>query len=223
MRISDYFEMSAYNSVVKHYGNNGYIARPTNLIKGTFRYKLSPTGYPENFSHFEVVKTYTSRKGNIKKFTFEIHHNLAVASSISKGLYVTPDIAVIKQNSIQRLNDRRYFFSGKRVYCYVENNALQTFCEVKNLNPFPELLFNYIGLLNEIKNDVFQKNHSVKRPKHIAPSLMLSGGGNYHVNRIRKALTRRYAINIFFGLFYRPSQPYSTRYSSNVINIGTSF
>lgn len=219
-RISDYFEMSSYNSVVKFYENNGYKVIPKNLINNEFKYKLSPAGYPSNFSFFEVSKEYSYKKSK-KVFIFEIHHNIAVQSAINKRLYVTPDIAIVSKNSIKELKDSRYFFSGSRSYYYVPNRNLQTFCEVKNFIPFPELLFNFVGLLQELKRDVFRKNCSSKNPKHIAPSMMLSGGGNYHTNLIRDDLMNRYNTNLFFSLFYSRSQPYSKQKMSHVKKIGT--
>ncbi len=219
-RISDYFEMSAYNSVVKHYDNNGYSITINNLIDGKFKYKLSPAGYPSNFSYFTAQKTYTY-KGTVTNHIFEIHHNLTVASGRSSGIYVTPDISIINQGTITNLTDPKYFFSGSRKYCYVDNSNLKSFCEVKNLNPFPELLFSFIGLLNELKPKVFDGQTLKTKPYHIAPSLMLSGGGNYHVREIKKQLLDRYNINIFYGLFYSHSQAYSARNSANVIKIGS--
>ncbi len=221
-RISDYFEMSNYNSIVKFYENNGYTVSPQNLINNEFRYKLSPAGYPNNFSYFEISKKYIYKKCQ-QKFDFEIHHNVAVQSAINNNLYVTPDISIISKGSIKELKDPRYFFSGSRSYYYIPNKNLQTFCEVKNFNPFPELLFNFIGLLQELKNEIVQKNHSDKKPKHIAPSMMISGGGNYHTNLIRKDIMNRYKTNIFFGLFYSRNQPYSRIKMSKVIKIGSIF
>lgn len=220
-RIGDYFEMSAYNSIVKFYENNGFDINIKNLIDGYFKYKLSPTGYPHNFSYFEIAKIYNYRNKKIKRYIFEIHHNVAIESGIENGLFVTPDICVINKDSISELKNSKYFFSGSRSYYYVKNKELQTFCEVKNLNPFPELLFNFIGLLNELKLDVFQNSISSKRPKHIAPSLMLSGGGNFHTRKIKDSLMNRYYINVFFGLFFKKSQPYSISNMGNVNKIGT--
>jgi len=220
-RISDYFEMSAYNSIVRFYENNGYHVQAVNLFNGSFKYKLSPTGYPERFSYFVVQKEYNFRGGKKHKYEFEIHHNLAVESSIDKGIYTTPDISVISKGGIKSLRDYRYFFSGHRAYYYACTESLQTFCEVKNLNPFPELLFNFTGLVSEIMNEVFLGKESNSRPKHIGPSLMLSGNGNYHTRKIQKTLTDRLAINIFFGLFFKAAQPFSRYYSKRVIKIGS--
>ncbi len=63
-KISQYFEMSAYNSIVKYYETNGYKVTIKNLVDNKFRYKLSPTGYPFNFSYFEVSKIYYYKKNH---------------------------------------------------------------------------------------------------------------------------------------------------------------
>lgn len=219
-RISEYFEMSCYNSIVKFYENNGYNVTTVNLINNEFKYKLSPAGYPHNFSYFKITKRYNYKKSS-KVFHFEIHHNLAVQSSVNKKLFVTPDTSIISQDSIKELKDPRYFFSGSRSYYYVPSDSLQTFCEVKNYNPFPELLFNFIGLLQELKHDLFLSNYSYKNPKHIAPAMMISGGGNYHSRLIKEDLTTRYKINIFFSLFYSRNKPYSQKKTSSVNKIGS--
>ncbi|MBK9504392.1 MAG: hypothetical protein IPO03_03315 [Bacteroidetes bacterium] len=84
-----------------------------------------------------------------------------------------------------------------------------TFCEVKQFNPFPELLFNFIGVLNELKME-YMTNHSVKLPTdHIAPSLMISGKPNRQTIRIKESLEGRYCINIIYDLFYSATFTFS--------------
>lgn len=212
-RISDYFEMTAYNSIVKYYQNNNFIVKVQNQFNNEFRYKLSPKGYPNNFSYFQITKNYQN-----KSFQYEIHHNLAIESARSKEIFTTPDISVIKLNSIKRDDN---FYLGDNGYYYVPNDCLITFCEVKNFTPFPELLFNYIGTLNELHINSFNKNLSTQRPYHIAPSLLISGSGNFHTNRIKDELESRYYINIFFSLFYKKAQIYSKNNKANVKTIGT--
>ena len=92
---------------------------------------------------------------------------------------------------------------------------------MKNYNPFPTLIFSFIGLLNELKNDVFSNNPSKKRPKHIAPSLIISGSGNYHTRKIRENLILRYPINIFYSQFGYGPRPYSRKVGLKIIKIGT--
>lgn len=56
-------------------------------------------------------------------------------------------------------------------FSYVENRDLMTFCEVKHLNPFPGILFNFIGVLNELKVEYMIDNGVNHSTDHIAPSL----------------------------------------------------
>lgn len=201
-RISDYFEMSCYNQVVRFYEKKDYQLEVKNLIANKFKYKLSPNGYPENFSFFEV-KYYEQIGEKEKESYFEIHHNLTIQSSFQEDIYLTPDIAIINKDSIISDEDHYLVKNSKKKFCYVSNSDLQTFCEVKNFNPFPELLFNFIGLYNELKKSAIEEGgtSNVELPKHLAPSLMISGKGNLHADRIKESLENRYAINIFFDLF----------------------
>ena len=96
-----------------------------------------------------------------------------------------------------------------------------TIFEVKNFNPFPELLFNFIGIINELKPEALSNTMPSKNPKHLAPSLMISGSGNFHTIKIKKSLTSRYQINLIFGLFYAKSQPYSKKNKSSLNHVGT--
>lgn len=42
-RISDYFEMSCYNLVIRYYEKKGYELKVQNLQGGKFKFKCSPT------------------------------------------------------------------------------------------------------------------------------------------------------------------------------------
>ncbi len=77
-----------------------------------------------------------------------------------------------------------------------------SFCEVKNFHPFPELLFNFIGVLNELKMDYMVDNGQSTDTQHIAPSLMISGKQNKQTKRIKESLENRYCVNIIYDLFY---------------------
>ncbi len=215
-RISEYFEMSAYNSVVQFYQNTGYDVEVKNLINDEFRYKLSPSGYPQNFSYFQVSRTYKTKETFIQ-LIYEVHHNLAVESARSKGIFTTPDVCVIKKDSLLRDDD---FYLRNSGFYYVPNDKLVTFAEAKNINPFPELLFGFIGILNELSLSSFSNSYCRSRPYHIAPSLMISGTGNFHAKKIQAELERRYWINIFFALFYRKSQPYTKSNRSRIRKTG---
>lgn len=200
-RISDYFEMSCFNHIVRFYILNGYTLSVQNLITGKYRYKCTPSGIQSNFSHFEAIK-----KINKRIYKFEIHHNLAVQSSQDKFIFTTPDISIIKKGKVKYSTE---YYDTKTTFSYVENNNLMTFCEVKQFNPFPELLFNFIGVLNEIKKDYLNDNGINHNPSHIAPSLMISGKPNKQTKRIKSSLESRYCINIIYDLFYSGNETFS--------------
>ena len=196
-RISDYFEMCCFNYIVRFYQNTGFEISVQNLIDGKYRYKCSAQGVISNFSYFKVKKT-------IRKidYIYDIHHNLAVQSYHNKKIYTTPDIIIVNENKVEE-DDEHY--SGKKRFCFIPNSEIQTFCEVKQFNPFPELLFNFIGTVNELKNELienFRLNpNEYTNTFHLAPSLMISGKSNEHAERIRASLQERYNINILYDLF----------------------
>jgi len=213
-RFSDYFEMLVFNLVVDFYQQQGFEVNVQNLTGGTFFYKLSPKGNPQKFSWFSVEKKYQTITES-----FEIHHNLAVETTLAGPLFVTPDVVVINSNSITHIPDKRYY---KTAYFYVPNKYLQTFFEVKNLTPFPELLFNYIGLFYSLRSDLFDgKPPKTRNPRHLAPSLVLSGPGNYHTNLIRSTLSDKFSVNIFFNLFCNPDKLTSKKHILDIHKIGT--
>lgn len=193
-RTSDYFEMTCYNYIIRFYENNGFDISVEGLQAGKYRYKCSPSGIQSNFSYFIV-----SRKEGKRTKKFEIQHNLAVQSSQDKEVFTTPDIAIIKKGKVKYT---REYYDTKTTFSFVENKNLVTFCEVKQFNPFPELLFNFIGVLNELKKEYMINNGENHNPEHIAPSLMISGKSNKQTNRIKKSLEGRYCINIFYDLFF---------------------
>ncbi len=212
-RTSDYFEMTCYNYIIRFYEISGFEVSVQNLQAGKYRYKCSPSGIQSNFSHFLV-----SKKGNKRKMSFEIQHNLAVQSSQDKEIFTTPDIAIIKKGKVKYTKE---YYDTKTTFSYVENKNFMSFCEVKQFNPFPELLFNFIGVLNELKKEYMNNEGKNHNPAHIAPSLMISGKPNKQTIRIRKSLESRYCINIFYDLFYNARFTFSKGNLNEIRNTGT--
>jgi len=200
-RTSDYFEMTCFNYIVRFYELNGFKLEPKNLQAGKYRYKCSPAGIQSNFSHFEA-----SIELEQMNFFYEIQHNLAVQSSHDIKIFTSPDISIIKKGSVRY---SKTYYDTKTTFSFVENVDLMTFCEVKQFNPFPELLFNFIGVLNELKKEYMTDNGLKLTPDHIAPSLMISGKPNKQANNIKVSLEDRYCINIIFDLFYTATFTFS--------------
>jgi hypothetical protein len=211
-RISDYFEMSCFNLIVKFYELKGYSIKIKNLQNKQYRYKCSPAGLQENFSYFEVSN---SIHGKLTKF--EIQHNLAVQSSHDKDIFTTPDIVVIKSRKIKTVST---YYSTKRRFCFIENKNLISFFEVKQFNPFPELLFNFIGVLNELKKEYISDEGISESSEHLAPSLMISGKSNKQTDNIKNSLEKRYCINIIFDLFHSSAKVFGKTTISRLRLIG---
>lgn len=211
-RISDYFEMSCFNHIVHYYELNDYVITIENLQNGKYRYKCSTSGNQINFSHFNATK-----QTDNQIYEFEIQHNLAVQSSYDSEIFTTPDIAVIEKGKVKSKTD---YYESKRVFSYVENINLQSFCEVKQFNPFPELIFNFIGIVNELKHEILTDTAEQIEPIQIAPSLMISGKPNKQTQKIKESLEKRYCINIIFDLFYSGTDTFSKKKVMNLRRVG---
>lgn len=207
-RISDFFEMSCFNYIVRFYEVSGYEVRIENLIAGEYRYKCSTSGIQNNFSNFLARKTYEGTD-----FEFEIQHNLAVQSSHDKELFTTPDICVIKRGKAKTTTE---YYDSKKRFSFVTNKNLITFFEVKHFNPFPELVFNFIGTINELRKEIITNSANEMKPIHLAPSLFTSGKPNKQTIRIKSSLEKRYCINIIYDVFFSGISTFSRKNIKNL-------
>jgi hypothetical protein len=107
-----------------------------------------------------------------------------------------------------------------RKFYFIPNESLISFAEAKHYNPSPEMIINFIGIVNELMPSLLENPNTHSRPAHIAPSLMVSGkGGGYHTYIIKRSLQSRYSVNIFLGVFSSPAQIYSKYRRGAVITI----
>lgn len=198
-RISDYFEMSCFNMIVRYYENKGFTPSVENLKDNKFRFKCSPSGLLENFSYIRLTN------GSL---SYRIYHNASVQSAHDADVFTTPDIVVAKDTDPSITTD---YYKTKRRFSYLINSEMITFCEAKHLMPFPELIISFIGTVNELKPSCLKSgNGKRKESAHIAPSLMMSGCLSKPTTIIAKSLHRRYFVNIFSDLFM---EPYKTAFS----------
>lgn len=218
-RTSSFFELAAYNDLVKFYETNGYTVSPQNLKGMTkqFVYALSPSAKPSNCSYFSAEKSYQ----NGDAFVFEIRHNLRIQSAHDPEIFVSPDYSVIEKNSIISTRIPHYY-NGKIDYFYVASKDVKTFAETKHYPPSPELVLNFVGLINELMPGLMAGQFPRKKPKHCGPSLFISGVGNVHLSKIKDSLGTRYKANIFMGLFAFPTQVHSASNQANIHKIGSS-
>ncbi len=195
-KISDYFEISCYNMIIKYYEHRGYKMQVRNLKGGKFKYKCSPNGHLENFSYFCAM----IHNGGNSEDVFYIFHNATVQSAHDKKVFTSPDIVVSKVDKSRYTDDH---YQTKMKLSYLPNADVITFCEAKHLSPFPELMLNFIGTVNELKPLCLTEN-GYDTVDHIAPSLMMSGSESKPCKTIRESLERRYFVNFFDNMFNNP-------------------
>ncbi len=193
-RISDYFEMTCYNLVIRYYEKKGYELEVQNLQGGKFKFKCSPTGLIKNFSYFKASK---KRDQGIDEVVY-IYHNATAQSAFDKKVFTTPDIVVSNSNTPAETKD---YYTTKKTLSYIPRESLVSFCEAKHLTPFPELMLNFIGTVHELKPDCVDDNKEHPDSDHIAPSLMMSGTFGRPTRRIQHSFEKRYYVNFFDNLF----------------------
>lgn len=202
-RMSDYYEMSAYNEIVRYYKHKKYDVMPLNLKNGEFKYRLSPTALKDTCSYFSATKK-AGRWDDAVTISLEIHHNLRIQSACDKHLFYNADIAVCYYGGTKSMRE------NGRQKDFICNERLISFFEVKNLVPFPEILFNFSGLLLEFLPKFISGEVSVSEldtysavdNKHICPGMFFSGSVNDNTKRIILALKNRYNHNFILGLAY---------------------
>jgi len=129
-----------------------------------------------------------------------------VQSSQDKELFTNLDIVVILSNTCKYSTD---YYDTKKTFSYVNNVDLISFFEVKHFNPYPELVFNFMGVVNELRKDIIDGKAQKYLPQHLAPSLMVSGKPNKQTARIRLSLQKRYSINIIYDMFYNGASTFA--------------
>ena len=186
-RISSLVEIAVYNSIVDYYKREGYTLVGENLgPKKSFRYKLTASGLAENYSFF------TARKGSE---LFHLLHNISIQSAHHDHMYFTADVVIAdkKGATTQKLK------SGRR-HSFVARQNLITFAEVKHLNPFPEVLYNFMGLILEFAPALIHKTCIIgDSGGKLCPIIAFTGPGSAHTELIQQELSKRYGVNIVFS------------------------
>ncbi|MFV8834749.1 hypothetical protein ACNSTU_07250 [Aquisalimonas sp. APHAB1-3] len=202
--MSDLFEMSVYNDAVKFYRRKKYTIHAKNVMRdGTFKYKLSTSGLNENFSYFLAEKF----KNGEAVDSVDIHHNIKIQSSHDPHIYFSADVSVtIKDGAVTEKQ------KNKKAHSFIPSGNLITFFEVKNMNPFPEVLFSFSGIIYEIKPEFLLDPSALDidcGKKHLTPCLVFSGAGGKHVESVCEKLGERYGCNIIRGLFANKGKIYA--------------
>lgn len=219
-RTSAFFEVAVYNDLVAYYASHGFSVTPRDLSVTSsgaqFVYAMSPSANPSKCSFFEVVKAY--KRG--QTHSYEVRHNVRIQSAHDPAVFVSPDYAVLKPGALQSVRLKHYY-NGKVDYHFVPASSVLTFAETKHYMPSPELILNFVGIVNELKPDLLAKKYPSVRPFHFSPTLFVSGAGSFHTKAIQASLSSRYNINVLLGLFVRPTQLYAKRNRSKICKVGS--
>lgn len=188
-RMSGFVEVAVYNSIASYYKSIGYALKARNLgPKRSFKYKLSANGLEENFSFFTATHPDTGD-------CVCILHNTKLQSAYHEHLYYTPDVSVTLGKGAVTASLK----SGTR-HTFIRNDCLLTFIEVKHLNPFPEALFSFSGLVLEFMPGFIKGEITIdKNAIHLAPVVVFTGMPSDHAELIKKELAGRYNFNIIYG------------------------
>lgn len=189
-KIAYFCQMTAYNAYVRYYRDElGWSVFVKQTKNDKFRYKLQPTGNPHNYSFFEL-----SKDGE----TIWVLNNVQVESAHDAWHFFAPDIVVSRAASIisHKAAIARKVGYERTVYS-VKNADLVTFGEVKNIAPYPELLFSFQGLVFELMPEVFFNRMPLRASAdHPAPALLCSFEGSRHAKIVLHTLESRFRVNV---------------------------
>jgi hypothetical protein len=193
-QLSAAFEIGTLHALLKFYASQGYVLTPQNLIEGSeYRYLTSPSGNPANFSFVQAV----GADGE-----FEIRQQVRVQSHVDEDIAFTPDIVVLLKGAAIDDSKRVDYASGKRPYYRVASSSVVAAHECKSMNPFPELLVSFIGMLVAAHEwypagPGFQYTH---QDGHLGPTLFVGGTARSIHLRMIGAMQKAYRLNIICGL-----------------------
>lgn len=193
-QLSAAFEIGSLHALLRFYEAQGYRLEPRNLTdEGEYRYLTSPSGNPANFSWVEA----TGPDGE-----FEIRQQVRVQSHIDEDIAFTPDIVVLLKGTAVEDSRREEYASGRRPYYRVKSSSVVAAHECKSMNPFPELMVSFIGMLVSAHEwypdgDRYRHTHD---DGHLGPTLFVGGTArNLHLRMI-SAMQKAYHMNIICGL-----------------------
>jgi hypothetical protein len=192
-QVSASFEIGCFHALSEFYAKN-FAVTPVGLTPdGEYRYLTSPTGNPANFSY---LKLRSDRED------FELRQQVRIRSHLHPDIAFTPDLVVLTDGAnVESAKDKDYA-SGKRSFYFVDSSSVIAAHECKSLNPFPELLVGFIGMLvaaHEWLAGPANVTRSKKGP-HLAPTLFVGGFARALHTRMIAALERTYPMNVVVGL-----------------------
>lgn len=193
-QLSAAFEIGSLHALLKFYESQGYKLEAKNLSdNGEYRYLTTPSGNPSNFSYVLA----SGQDGE-----FEIRQQVRVQSHINEHIAFTPDIVVLVKGAA--IDDAKHpeYANGKRPFYRVSSASVVAAHECKSMNPFPELLVGFIGML-VAAHQWYPDGEGYKHTNeegHLAPTLFVGGTARALHLRMIQAMQNAYRMNILCGL-----------------------
>ena len=192
--LSAAFEIGSLHALLRYYESQQYVLEPANLTaNGEYRYLTSPSGNPANFS-------YVRARG--PDGVFEVRQQVRVESHVDERICFTPDIIVMIAGTDIKSSKNKNYASGKRSFFRVSSSEIVAAHECKSMNPFPELIVSFIGML-VVAHEWYPNGNAVQLTKgrgHLAPTLFVGGTARGLHLRMITAMQESYAMNIVCGL-----------------------
>lgn len=192
------FEVGCLIALIDFYCTAGLTAQVQNLqnedSSGTayFRYHTTPNGNPHNFSWILL------RHGDE---TFQVRQQVRIQSHLDPDIRFTPDIVVLRSTSeYLAAKDPDYAGGKRRLFCVAASDVIAAH-ECKSMQPFPELLVSFVGML--VAAHPWLPNGSfLQAPDaiHLAPTLFVGGTARGLDRRMVAALCKVYPMNAILGL-----------------------
>jgi len=191
--LSASFEIGCFHTLTDFYEKFSKLTL-RNLIDGKYRYLTTPNGNPVNFSYVE---------GLAGKELFVIRQQVRIKSHLAEDVAFTPDIVVIKKNAEITGELDPDYASGKRKFFFVNSSDVIAAHECKSINPFPELLVSFVGMLVAAHTWLLSPTDRSKvniSGIHLAPSLFVGGAASGIHKRMVQSMEKNMPINIILGL-----------------------
>jgi hypothetical protein len=194
-QISASFEIGCFHALLDFYEQH-FTVKPEGLQDGEYRYLTTPAGNPERFSFVRLMR---------KSGAYILRQQVRVRSAIDPDIQFTPDFVVFREGVKIRHEIDEDYANGKKRLFYVRGEDLVAAHECKSMNPFPELIISFLGMLvasHPWANERGAKKRIVKDGKHLAPSLFVGGTARGLHQRMVDAVGRNYPVNIILGMHY---------------------
>lgn len=192
-QLSAAFEIGCFHALLGFYERQAYALSAENLQDGKFRYLTTPSGNPKNFSFVKM----SGADGE-----FEIRQQVRIESHLDSAIAFTPDLLVVKAGADVHESKNEDYAGGKRTFFRVHSEDVIAAHECKSMNPFPELLIAFVGMLTAAHewhpsgDWVFHTSGQ----GHLAPTLFVGGNASALHLKMIAAMQKVFKLNIVCGL-----------------------